>query len=176
MTAGSTPVTLAAVLIETDRLLLRPLTVADLDNIDAINAMPDVVRTMGSVARPTALARLERGEQDWRDRGYGLMAVIERATGRFLGRSGLKYWPQFGETEVGWVLRSDVRGHGFATEAGRACIEWGFGSLGLPYITAMIRPDNDRSIRVAERLGMRPLRPDVLIDIPVVVYSLDRPA
>jgi RimJ/RimL family protein N-acetyltransferase len=176
VTACSTPVTLAGVLIETDRLLLRPLTVADLDDIDALNAMSEVVRTMGSVDRLTAAARLELGEREWRDRGYGLMAVIERATGRFLGRSGLKYWPQFGETEVGWVLRSDVWGHGFATEAGRACIEWGFGSLGLTYLTAMIRPDNDRSIRVAERLGMRRLRPDVLVDIPVVVYVIGRRA
>jgi RimJ/RimL family protein N-acetyltransferase len=46
--------------------------------------------------------------------------------------------------------------------------------LDLPYLTALIRPDNDRSIRVAERLGMRALRPDVLFDLPVVVYSLER--
>jgi RimJ/RimL family protein N-acetyltransferase len=161
-------------LIETDRLLLRPLATADLDEVAAMHAMPEVIRTMGTFERSSSLARLERNEQEWRERGYGLMAVVERATGRFLGRSGLKYWPQFGETEVGWVLRSDVWGHGFATEAGRACIEWGFGSLGLTYLTAMIRPDNDRSVRVAERLGMRLLRPDVLLDIPVVVYVIER--
>jgi RimJ/RimL family protein N-acetyltransferase len=161
-------------LIETDRLLLQPLTVADLDEVDAMNVMPDVMRTMGPVERPTAMARLENNEREWRDRGYGLMAVIERASGRFLGRSGLKYWPQFDETEVGWVLRPDVWGKGFATEAGRACAEWGFEQFDFPYLTAMIRPDNARSIRVAERLGMTPLRPDTLVDIPVVVYELRR--
>jgi RimJ/RimL family protein N-acetyltransferase len=86
----------------------------------------------------------------------------------------LKYWPQFDETEVGWVLHPSAWGHGFATEAGRACVEWGFGELGLPYLTAMIRPENSPSIRVAERLGMRARRRDVLLDLPVVVYSLDR--
>ena len=162
--------------IETDRLLLRPLITADLDEVAAMHAMPEVVRTMGTFGRASTRARLERNEEEWREHGYGLVAVIERATGRFLGRSGLKYWPQFDETEVGWVLRAEVWGCGYATEAGRACIEWGFGSLDVPYLTAMIRPDNDRSIRVAERLGMRALRPDVLFDLPVVVYSLGRHA
>jgi len=160
--------------LETDRLLLRPLTTADLDEVAAMHAMPEVVRTMGTYGRASTRARLERNEQEWREYGYGLVAIVERATGRFLGRSGLKYWPQFDETEVGWVLRADAWGHGFATEAGRACIEWGFRSFDLPYLTAMIRPDNDRSIRVAERLGMAPVRPDLLFEVPVTVYSLGR--
>ena len=163
-------------LIETDRLLLRPLTTADLDEVIEMHAMPEVIRTMGAYDRLAAGARLERNEREWAERGHGLVAIIERATGRFVGRSGLKYWPQFDETEVGWVLRPDSWGHGFATEAGQACVEWGFAALDVPYLTAMIRPDNDRSIRVAERLGMRALRPDVLFDLPVVVHSLERPA
>jgi RimJ/RimL family protein N-acetyltransferase len=162
-------------LIETDRLLLRPLGVTDLGEVVSMHAAPEVIRTMGRFDRSQSLVRLELNEREWRDLGFGLMAIIERATGRFLGRSGLKYWPQFDETEVGWVLRPDTWGRGFAREAGRACVDWGFGSLDVPYLTAMIRPDNDRSIRVAERLGMRALRPDVLFDLPVVVYSLARP-
>jgi RimJ/RimL family protein N-acetyltransferase len=161
--------------IETERLLLRPLRATDLDDVVAMHAMPDVIRSMGMFERSRTLARLEKNEQEWRERGHGLVAVIERDTDRFLGRSGLKYWPQFGETEVGWVLRTDVWGRGFATEAGRACIEWGFGPLDLPYLTAMIVPDNNRSIRVAQRLGMRPLRSDALFDLPVVVYSVEHP-
>ena len=73
------------------------------------------------------------------------------------------------------MLRPDVWGHGFATEAGRACLEWGFRQFDLPYLNAMIQPDNARSIRVAERLGMTPLRRDALVDIPVVVYCLAAP-
>jgi RimJ/RimL family protein N-acetyltransferase len=79
--------------IETDRLLLRPLTTADLDEVVEMHAMPEVVRTMGPYDRPAALARLERNEHEW----------------------------------AGWALRPDVWGQGFATEAGRACIDWGFG-------------------------------------------------
>jgi RimJ/RimL family protein N-acetyltransferase len=162
-------------LIETDRLVLRPLTTADLDEVVELHAMPEVKRTMGAFSRSAARARLERNELEWDERGHGLVAIIERASGRFLGRSGLKYWRQVDETEVGWVLRADFWGHGFATEAGRACLDWGFRDLNVPYLTAMILPDNQRSIHVAERLGMTPLRTDSLMDLPVVVYALERP-
>jgi RimJ/RimL family protein N-acetyltransferase len=163
-------------LIETDRLVLRPLTTADLDEVVELHAMPEVKRTMGAFDRSSARARLERNELEWHERGHGLVAILERASGRFLGRSGLKYWPQFDETEVGWVLRVDAWGHGFATEAGRACLDWGFRDLNVPYLTAMIVADNHRSIAVARRLGMEPLRSDSLMDLPVVVYAIARGA
>lgn len=99
---------------------------------------------------------------------------VERRSGRFVGRTGLKYWPQFGETEVGWMLRPDDRGRGYATEAGRASLAWGFERFDLPYITAMIQPENVASVRVAERLGMEPVRTDELIGEEVVVYALSR--
>jgi RimJ/RimL family protein N-acetyltransferase len=53
-------------------------------------------------------------------------------------------------------------------------VDWGFRKLDVPYVTAMIGPDNLRSIRVAERLGMTPLRADVVSDEPVDVYSISR--
>jgi RimJ/RimL family protein N-acetyltransferase len=164
------------VLIETNRLILRPLTTADLDEVVDMHAMPEVIQTMGQFERHAAASRLEGNEREWDERGYGLMSIVERDTGRFLGRSGLKYWPQFDETEVGWVLRPEAWGQGFATEAGQACVDWGLGALGLPYLTSLIVPDNVRSINVAKRLGMRPLRRDVLMELPVVVYSIDRSA
>ena len=77
-------------LIETDRLLLRPLAMADLDELVELNGMPEVVRTMGASDPSKARARLELTEREWHERGHGLMAIVERATGRFLGRSGLK--------------------------------------------------------------------------------------
>jgi RimJ/RimL family protein N-acetyltransferase len=78
-----------------------------------------------------------------------MLAVLEKDGGGFLGRAGLKHWPH-------------------------ACVEWAFSRFEMPYLTAMISPGNDRSIQVAERLGMSPLREDVLLDEPVVVYALER--
>jgi RimJ/RimL family protein N-acetyltransferase len=159
--------------LETDRLLLRPLTLTDLDDYVEMHSAPDVARTMGSVNHADAVRRIERNEREWRQHGYGLMSLIERETGRFVGRSGLKYWPQFGETEVGWVLQPAYWGRGFATEAARGCLDWGFRNLDVPYITAMIVPANTRSIAVAERLGMKPLRSDKLLEFTVTVHAID---
>jgi RimJ/RimL family protein N-acetyltransferase len=160
--------------IETDRLVLRPMTADDVDELVAIHAEPQVARFMGDFDRAAALELVELNERAWSEHGRARLAVVDRATGRLLGRSGLRYWPQFRETEVGWVLRPDAWGQGLATEAARACADWGFQNLDIPYLTAMIRPDNVRSIRVAERLGMTPLRDDVLLGEPVVVYSVGR--
>jgi RimJ/RimL family protein N-acetyltransferase len=166
-------------MIETARLLLRPMTMADLDEFVALHAIPEITRFVAHFDRSAAIARLADNEREWQNRGHGLVAIIDRATGRFLGRGGLRYWPQFDETEVGWALRPDAWGRGFATEAARACLDWGFRCLDVPYFTAMIGPDNVRSTRVAERLGMTPVRSDALLEVPVVVHAAlrdERPA
>ncbi len=83
--------------------------------------------------------------------------------------------PQFGETEVGWALRPEAWGHGYPTDAARAWVHCGFLKFGLEYLIAMIPPDNTRSLRVAELLGMTPLREAVVYDTSVIVHAVDRP-
>jgi RimJ/RimL family protein N-acetyltransferase len=161
-------------LIETERLLLRPLQVEDVDDLVAMHSAPEVSRFMTVLDPDLALRRVEQDQRDWRERGHGLMAIVDRQSGRFLGRTGLRYWPQFDETEVGWALPPEYWGRGLATEAARAAADWGFRNLDVPYLTAMIRPDNDRSIAVAGRLGMSLLRPDLLGEDEVVVHALTR--
>jgi RimJ/RimL family protein N-acetyltransferase len=162
------------VLIETERLLLRPLTGDDVDELVAIHAEREVERFMGPFDRARVIEWLALVQEDYAEHRPGRLAIIERVSGRFLGRSGLKYWPQFAETELGWVLHPDDWGRGYATEAGRACAQWGFLNLDVPRLTAMIRPDNQRSIAVAQRIRMSRLRPDVLLGEPVTVYSISR--
>lgn len=157
--------------IETSRLLLRAPTIEDLDELVAIHAEPDVKRFMGPFQRPDIMRWMELTEREWEEHGYGRLVIIERRHGRLFGRTGLKYWPQFGETEVGWIFAAHARGHGYATEAGGAAQEWAFEHLEIPYVTALIRPDNVPSIAVAERLGMAPLRNDELFGVPVIVYA-----
>ncbi len=161
-------------LIETERLLLRELVMADLDEFVALHRDPEVVRFVRALDRAQAEERLQANEQEWEQRGHGMLAVLERDSGRFLGRVGLKYWPQFQETEAGWLLRRDAWGHGYATEASRACLDWGIATLPIPYITAMIAPENTRSTRVAQRLGFKPVREDVLLGDPVIVHIVER--
>jgi len=166
-------------MIETERLLLRRFALPDVDDFVALQADREVRRYI-QVAQPfgreQATERVQNDEAEWQERGRRLLAIEERAGGRFLGRVTLHDWAQFGETEIGWALRGDARGHGFATEAARAYMVWGFRNLDVPYLTAMIRPDNGPSIAVAARLGMTEVRTDVLSGNPVVVYAVSRRA
>jgi RimJ/RimL family protein N-acetyltransferase len=163
------------VLIETERLLLRPLSIGDLEDFAKLHTDREVTRFISAFDRAESEARLRQNDAEWRERGHGMLAILDRGSGEFLGRAAVKYWPQFDETELGWTLRREAWGRGYATEAARACITWGFSELEVPYLTAMISPANARSVRVAERLGMTPLRDDVLLGEAVVVYALQRP-
>lgn len=160
--------------IETDRLLMRPASAEDVDDLIALHEGPLVREVFGSPTRVEIEEWVGRAEDEWAERGHGRMTLLDRQSGAFLGRCGLKWWPEFGEVEVGWVLAPTARGRGLATEAGRACIEWGFRDFALPYVTAYIGPANANSIAVARRLGMTPLREDVLLGEPIVVHAIQR--
>jgi RimJ/RimL family protein N-acetyltransferase len=140
----------------------------------AMHADPVTERVFDVTTREEIVEWIERSFGEWAEYGYGRLAIVDRESGEFLGRSGLKYWPEFDEVEAGWVLMPAARGRGVATEAARACVEWGFENLDVPYITAMIAPDNIASAPVAQRLGMTPLREDLLHGTPVVVHAVRR--
>jgi RimJ/RimL family protein N-acetyltransferase len=162
------------IVIETERLRLRRVTAGDLEELIAIHADPDIERFMGTFDEDTATDWVDRVEQCWREHGYGRVAITDRATGRLLGRTGLQYFEQFAETELGWTLRRDAWGRGYATEAARACADWAFRDFEFPYLTSLIEPDNERSIKIADRLGMTPLRNDVMLERPFIVYAVSR--
>lgn len=119
----------------------------------ALHADERVNRFVGAYSHQQALDRLATVEQQWAERGHGLCAVELKSTGEFIGRVGLNYWEKFHEVELGWTLKAETWGHGYATEAARACLDWGFATLDEPYFISLIRPGNTASVRVAERLG-----------------------
>jgi RimJ/RimL family protein N-acetyltransferase len=162
--------------IATERLRLRAAAKGDVEDLVRLHDDPLVAEYLGPRDREWYEWRIGASIEEWSERGYGFVVVEDAASGRFFGRTGLKYWPEFGETELGWVLRPEARGRGYATEAGQALLDWGFEGFGFPYVTAMIRPGNNASVAVAERLGMAPLRKDELQGDPVVVYSIGRAA
>lgn len=162
--------------IETERLLLRPMGPVDLEDFLDLHGERSVIEFLGPATRESAAARLALCQERWRRGDFDLMAVLERSSDRFVGRAGVKYWPEFNETEAGWAFHRDARGKGYATEAARASITWAFDALPVSYITAMIRPDNSRSMAVARRLGLTPIREDVVVGIPVIVHAIGRAA
>src|SRR4051812_49913907 len=101
------------------------MTVRDLDDVLELHREPTIIEFLGSTTPDLARERLELCEENWRERGHDLMAVLERSNGRFLGRMGLRFWPELGETEAGWALRRGARGPGDATPGAPAGNRWG---------------------------------------------------
>ncbi|MCC3771595.1 GNAT family N-acetyltransferase [Streptomyces sp. UNOC14_S4] len=144
--------------LRTDRLLLRRWRESDLEPWAAMNADPAVREHLGApLTREQSDASVARFQDDFDERGYGWWAVEVRATGEFIGFAGLDEVEDdmpFTGVEVGWRLARPFWGHGYATEAGRAALAFGFGTLGLPGILAVTTVGNLRSQAVMRRLGM----------------------
>ena len=144
---------------------------ADAEALANVYDDPEVVRFLEPLDLDGTRRELASMQAEWAEHGYGILAVLDVQTGEFIGRSGLHYWPQWDEVETGWVIRRNLWGRGYATEAGAASLQWGFEKFGLNLITAIIANLNHRSIAVAERLGMTPIREEVLGGREVAVYA-----
>src|SRR5690349_11200944 len=101
--------------LETERLRLRPVAPGDVEELVRLHDDPEVAKYMGVRDRGWYEWRIEASLEEWAARGHGFVVVLDAGSGRFLGRTGLKFWTEFGETELGWVLRPEARGRGFAT-------------------------------------------------------------
>jgi len=142
------------------RLILRPWRAADLEPLFAINGDPDSMRYFpAAMTRTESDAWAERLQTHFEAHGWGFWAVEERNGAPFLGVVGLMHipWeaPFTPAVEIGWRISPGFRGRGFATEAARLALDFGFGEAGLREIVAFTVPGNVASWRLMERLGMR---------------------
>jgi RimJ/RimL family protein N-acetyltransferase len=143
--------------LTTTRQTLRPLHPDDAGSMFALNGDPDVMRYLpdGPYASvDAARAFLVRYQDVYRADGFARWAAVETATGTWLGWCGLRRMPE-GEVDVGYRYLKSAWGRGFATEAARASLEYGFATLGLERIIARAEPANTASIRVLAKIGMR---------------------
>lgn len=165
--------------LTTGRLILRAFRDDDLDAYAEICADPEVMRYLGEgrpISRVDAWRHMAFFLGHWHMRGYGMWALEERSTGRLIGRAGLQNpegWPGF---EAGWTLGRAHWGNGYATEAAREALRYAFQELGRDHVISLIRPGNDPSIRVAERLGERLEAQVEVMGGPALVYGIDRTA
>jgi RimJ/RimL family protein N-acetyltransferase len=143
----------------TERLRLRQWREEDLEPFAALNADDEVMRYFAApLSRAESDALAKRSRQEISERGWGLWAVEVVNGPPFVGFVGLAR-PRFAAhftpaVEVGWRLARSAWGCGYATEAARAAIGYGFRELGLEEIVSFTSPLNERSWRVMERLGM----------------------
>lgn len=163
--------------IETDRLRLRHWREDDFEAYAAFYTDEELCRFIGGAcSRFEAWRRLAMVAGHWALRGFGLWAVEERVSRRFVGCVGLQHPAGWPELEVGyWVVR-EMQGRGYATEAARAARDYAFDTLHAEQVVSYIDPDNAASIRVAERLGAIA---ESIVDLPVCgehrVYRHRRP-
>ena len=148
------------ILLETERLILRRVTLADLDQMAGINGDPEVMRYIGDGSvwtRMQSEARIRRILKVYEIfPGLGLWIGEEKASRRFIGAYALIYIPKTVEVEVGYRLQKSAWGRGLATEGARALVRYGMFGLGLDRVVGLTHPDNDASKHVLMKSGLMP--------------------
>lgn len=164
--------------IETPRLLLRLPDESDAQPLMEIHQDPEVIKFVTMTAPPGGITVAWRNVAmmigHWHLRGYGQWTVVEKTSGEIIGRVGPfnpEGWPG---VELTWVIRRSHWGAGLATESARAALAWTWNAVAADEIISVIRPDNLRSIRVAEKLGERYERTEVVNGDLMHVYVIHR--
>jgi RimJ/RimL family protein N-acetyltransferase len=164
--------------LETARLILRPPAREDFGAWCVWGADAEAMKHLGGVMPPAVTWRsLRLMAGNWALDGYSMFSVIEKATGRWIGRLGPWQPHDWPGTEVGWGLVREAWGKGYATEGATAAIDWAFDHLGWTEVVHTIAPDNTNSQAVARRLGSTVLRDDRLpapFNSPTVVWGQTR--
>lgn len=144
----------AGPMLETERLLLRLPQASDFAAYAAMHEDAETMRFIGGVApRAAAWRKFLQMPGAWAIQGFAMFAVVEKSTGDWLGNLGPwqpEGWPG---TEIGWAFTRGAQGKGYATEAGRAAVDWAFEQLGWTEVIHSIHPDNRASQELARRLG-----------------------
>lgn len=144
----------------TARLRGLPLTEGDLADLVELHQDPRVLAPFGVEASTPDETAIETREwlewrlDHWREHGFGVW-MFRDPDGLFVGRCGIHRWSLDGQSEVelGYVVRSDLWSHGYATEMGGAVVDHAFSALGMPTLVGFTRRTNISSCRVLEKLG-----------------------
>ncbi|BAL89968.1 putative GCN5-related N-acetyltransferase [Actinoplanes missouriensis 431] len=142
----------------TGRLAFAEMTAADLDDMAALLGDPEIMRFYPHPkSRAESLAWIELNRTRYRRDGFGLWTIRDRDTGAFVGDCGLTVQEIDGvpEVEVGYHVRTELQGRGYAAEAAGACRDHAVRTLGVRRLIAIIDPANIASQRVAEKIGLR---------------------
>src|SRR5215472_19086187 len=141
--------------ITTRRLIIRPFTAADFEAIHAVWSDPEVMGPVPSRAydRQQSWARLSAKLSHQARHGFSKWAVAEQASGTVIGECGVHYLEDGPDIELGYKLARAYWGHGFASEAARACLDWALAER-PERVVAIADPANTRSARILAKIGM----------------------
>ena len=163
-------------IMATERLHLRPFEMADLPYLVPIYGDEAVMAIRKTGVRTPNQTETELAGiiEHWRDRGFGLWAVIDKTDRSLLGECGLRYSGYGQEVEISYGLSKQGWGKGLATEAAFAILDYGFGAAGLEEIVAIARASNQASHRVMKKLGMHLNKTWESDGVGLVRYSVTR--
>jgi RimJ/RimL family protein N-acetyltransferase len=167
--------------LRTERLVIRPYREDDATPLHEVFGSPEVMKWTPSAPSKDVAETAQRLARTMaftarQPAGLGLWALALQESGEFLGQVGL--FPVEGkgpDVEVAYELAPRVWGHGYATEAARALVEYGFGEMRLRRVVALILPDNARSRNVASKCGMTLEAPGRFYGLDLVVYAREAP-
>ena len=163
--------------IHTPGLVLRALELADAEVLHRINHSDGVLRYFPTPT-PPPIEKVKRfitgQEEHWDKHGYGNWGIVPEGDDQIIGWVGLQFLPELNETEVGYLLNAPYWGKGYATEAARASIQFGFEQCTLDSIIALVHPENIASRRVIEKCGISYEETIHLWGIDLMRHRLDR--
>jgi RimJ/RimL family protein N-acetyltransferase len=164
-------------ILQTERLSLREFIPEDVDALTLLLSDPHTMRFYPApLGRAGVLEWIDRNRRRYADIGHGLWAMILNSTGELIGDCGLTRQNVDGvaEIEIGYHVRRDHWGKGYAPEAARACRNYGFAKLVVERLISLIRSENVPSRRVAEKIGMKIWKEVVWRESAHVVYVIHR--
>jgi ribosomal-protein-alanine N-acetyltransferase len=163
--------------LQTARLTLRPLEAEDAQVLLRIYQVEGVLQYFPNPA-PPPLEKVQKfiaGQaKHWAEYGYGNWGILPAGANQIIGWVGLQYVPELDETEVGYLLNRPFWGQGYATEAARASLHFGFEHFDFDHLIALVHPDNLGSRRVLEKCGLTYAENKVLWGLDMRRYRVDR--
>jgi RimJ/RimL family protein N-acetyltransferase len=164
-------------ILETSRLILREFIPVDVEQLAPVLSDPETMRFYPAPLRRAEVdSWISRNVRRYQEDGHGLWAMILKSSGALIGDCGLTVQDVDGknEIEIGYHVRRDLWGQGLATEAARACRDFGFARMPVDRLISLIRPENLPSRRVAEKNGMSVWKEVVRKGLSHLVYSIRR--
>jgi RimJ/RimL family protein N-acetyltransferase len=178
-------------MIETDRLILRKPKLGDARALQRAYGDPEVMEFIGQGEThdlEETRESIKRATTRWKADGFGTLVIERKDDKKVLGRTGFLVWnsetwqtgtlAEFGDdigvVELGWILAKEHWGQGYATEAAAAARDHAFRELKLKRLISLIMKGNDRSVKVAERIGERYVRDVGRDDWSVRLYAVNR--
>jgi ribosomal-protein-alanine N-acetyltransferase len=163
--------------IQTVHLTLCPLLPDDAQILHRIYQVEGVLQYFPNTA-PPPLEKVQKfiagQENHWAQYGYGNWGILPAGERQIIGWAGLQYVPELDETEVGYLLNRPFWGKGYATEAARTSLQFGFENSSLDHIIALVHPDNLGSRRVIEKCGMSYVENKFLWGLEMMRYRIEK--